>query len=298
VADESIRVTKDGRIIINRRFTEPVPAKPPGHDRQKNYPIGEGIAVPPLHDMGVLTAEGRVVKGMAAKFRQINRYAEIVGDALGGERGPLHVLDLGCGKSYLTFVLYHYLVNVRKLAVDLIGLDLKKNAVAQSNEAAKRYGYGGLRFETGEIQNYKRPADMVVSLHACDTATDFALAHAVKHGARYIFAAPCCQKELNSQMAAKALPVLTGYGIVKERLAALATDAIRTHVMTACGYSAQLLEFVDLTHTPKNLLIRAVKAKIPAAVRRSALQEVETLCGELRLKPAILRLIADPLGIR
>jgi hypothetical protein len=160
------RITKNGRLLYNRRPCEHPPAVQEFHDRKKNYLIEEGIAVPPLADMGVLTPDGRVVKGMAAKFRQINRAQE---------RGPLRVLDLGCGKSYLTFVLYHYLVNIKKLEADVTGLDLKADVVGKCNAAAARYGYGGLRFETGRIQDYDKRADMVVSLHACDTATDYAL---------------------------------------------------------------------------------------------------------------------------
>jgi len=288
--EHSVRTDGKGRMVLNRRFAEPDLPATVGHDRKKNYILKEGLAVPPLVGMGVLTPDGRVVKGMAAKFRQVNRYIEMVDDVL-PDGGSLRVLDLGCGKSYLTFVLYHYLVTIKKIDVEMTGLDLKSSLVGESNALARDYGYRGLRFETGRIQDYKHAADMVVSLHACDTATDHALHHAVRHGVRYVFAAPCCQKELNGQMTAKTLPVLTGYGIVKERLAALATDAIRAHLMTACGYTSQLLEFVDLTHTPKNLLIRAVKSGIPAAARRQALQAVKELCEGMNLKPLLLTLL-------
>jgi SAM-dependent methyltransferase len=295
MVEENVRVAKNGQVVIKRRFTEPAAAAASGHDRVKNYIIEEGMAVPPLHDMGVLTPDGRVVKGMAGKFRQINRYIELIDDVLPKDSGSLRVLDFGCGKSYLTFVLYHYFVNIKNLSVEMTGLDLKENVVAESNAAARKYGYNGLRFETGSIQAYDRPADMVVSLHACDTATDHALHHAIRQKARYIFAAPCCQHELNGQLTASAFPVLGKYGIARERFAALATDAIRTHLLTACGYTAQLLEFVDLTHTPKNLLIRAVQAKIPAAARKTALREAKELCGAMGWEPTLLSLLKDTL---
>lgn len=204
-------------------------------------------------------------------------------------------MDFGCGKSYLTFVLYYFLTQVRGIPVQMVGLDLKEAVIRHCNETAERYGYAGLHFELGNIDGYQAafPVDMVVTLHACDTATDFALFNAVNWGARMIFSAPCCQHELAGQMEGGALSLLTRYGIVKERTAALLTDALRANLLTCCGYQTQLLEFVELEHTPKNLLIRAVKGPVSPERRRQALEEVQAACRAFSLSPTLLRLLEE-----
>lgn len=244
--------------------------------------------------MGIFTAEGKIAAPMQGKYRQIERFVQLVDDALRGkDPKTLRVVDFGCGKSYLTFVLYHYLHNIRGVPVQMVGLDLKEDVVAACNTAAKKYGYDGLHFGVGDIAAYHSdaPVDMVVTLHACDTATDHALAAAIGWGAQYIFSVPCCQHELNAQIESDEFSILTRYGIVKERTAALMTDAIRANLLTACGYKTQLVEFVDFEHTPKNILIRAVKTTMPSAQKQRALQEVQNLCRAFGLHPTLLALL-------
>ncbi|MFV0413588.1 MAG: class I SAM-dependent methyltransferase [Oscillospiraceae bacterium] len=300
-AEYQLRRTRKGKLLSTRHGAPPAPpaAATAQHNRQKNYLLPEGVALPALVDMGVFTPEGRVVKAMYGKYRQINRFAEQVDDALKGwEKPEISVVDFGCGKSYLTFILYHYLTTVRGLRANITGLDLKANVVAKCNAAAQKYGYQGLRFAVGDINGYTQttPVDMVVTLHACDTATDYALASAVQWGARYIFSVPCCQHELNSQMQSEELAILTRYGLLQERMTALMTDAVRANLLTACGYKTQILEFVDLAHTPKNILIRAQKAGQPLAVRAKARQEVEQLMQAFHFSPTLYRLLSPVLA--
>lgn len=288
-------VSKKGKVTYKKKRTKDAPKAEAGHDRRKRYLLEEGEVIPPLVDMGVFTAEGKVVASMYDKFRQINRFIEVVDDcvrSLDVER--LNVIDFGCGKSYLTFVLYYYLVEKCHLKVQMVGLDLKEDVIEKCGLAAKKYGYEGLRFEMGDINGYHAPfeVDMVVTLHACDTATDYALYNAVQWGAKLIFSVPCCQHELNGQMKSDTFSLMTRYGIIKERFAALATDAIRADLLEYCGYKTQVMEFVDLSHTPKNLLIRAVKKKGENRQHKEKmLGEVERMMEEYHLMPALYRLV-------
>ncbi len=295
----SLSVSKKGKLLFSDRPSER-PAAPTdlSHDRKKNYIIAEDKPFPALVDMGVFTKEGRVAKPMYDKFRQINRFTEIIDDAF-KERTydgkTLKVIDFGCGKSYLTFVLYHYFTDIRGIDVDMLGLDLKADVIEKCNEAAKRYGYKNLRFETGDVSDasLKGKVDMVVTLHACDTATDYALYNAVSRGADMIFSVPCCQHELNGQMKSERLSILTRYGIIKERSAALCTDAIRANLLEYCGYKTQLLEFIDFEHTPKNILIRAVKRSGAPRGREKYLEEAESLMREFSFEPTLYRLLRE-----
>ena len=232
------------------------------HNRKKRYVLEEGVAVPFLVDLGVMTAEGKIVRSRYDKFRQINRFLEFIEDILPNlDKGRENtILDFGCGKSYLTFAMYHYLSQVKGYPVRIIGLDLKQDVINRCSRLAEQYGYEKLKFYHGDIASYEgvSQVDMVVTLHACDIATDYALEKAVRWGAKVILSVPCCQHELNKQIQNDQMKPVLQYGLIKERLAALYTDALRAELLENQGYRTQILEFIDMEHTPKNILIRAV----------------------------------------
>ena len=293
----AIRISKKGKLLYNRTKHEKKAPVKMTHNRQKKYLLEEGTKVAPLVDMGVFTPEGKIIRSHYDKFRQINRFVELLEDELKSLdlTRRLHILDFGCGKSYLTFIVYYYLVYVRGLQVEITGLDLKEDVIKNCNEAACRYGYEHLHFEMGNIDGYacENPVDIVMTLHACDTATDFALYNAISWQAELILSVPCCQHELNKQMETDELSILTRYGIVKERTAALFTDAIRANLLISQGYDTKLLEFVDLSHTPKNLLIRAVRKNVSRQTREKAKTEVESLMQTFSLRPTLYELLYD-----
>jgi len=291
------KMSKGGKVFTSRKKDKaPVKEQTLSHNRAKNYLITEGTDVPPLVDMGIFTKDGKVVNAMQDKFRQINRFLEMVDDCydeLPADR-PLRIVDFGCGKSYLTFVLYYYFTKLRGRETYIYGLDLKEDVIAACNSAAQEYGYTNLSFHVGDVSDYEGEAiDMVVTLHACDTATDYALYHAVRRGAKVILSVPCCQHELNRQMKSDELSIFTNYGIIKERTAALLTDAIRSDLLTANGYKTQVLEFIDMAHTPKNLLIRAVRCFRPPVIKRQALSEAERAMNAFGVKPTLWKLLQE-----
>ena len=302
-AEHMLLISKKGAVSykekkLNRDTAAPACQPTGDHNRRKQYILEEGREVPPLVDMGVFTREGKVVRSMYDKYRQINRFLEILDDEIGASNlTELNVIDFGCGKSYLTFIVYYYLTEVKGIKANIIGLDLKADVIQKCNQSAQRYGYDGLRFELGDINGYKAPfdVDLVITLHACDTATDFALYNAIRWNARMIFSVPCCQHELNGQMKPENLGILSRYGILKERFAAIATDAIRGNLLEYCGYRTQLLEFIDFAHTPKNILIRAVRRPVvPKSVKNKALSEVHALMDEFHFEPTLYKLLDLP----
>jgi SAM-dependent methyltransferase len=249
------------------------------HNRTKRYILPEGTPVGFLIDLGVMTKEGKIVRQKYDKYRQINRFLEFVEDILPqlSKEREQTIIDFGCGKSYLTFAMYYYLKELKGYDIRIIGLDLKEDVIAHCNELKDKYGYGKLSFLVGDIASYTDvdAVDMVVTLHACDTATDYALAKAVQWGAKVILSVPCCQHEANKMMENELLQPVLQYGILKERMAAIMTDAVRANLLTAKGYDTQILEFINMEHTPKNLLIRAVYTGKDSENAAEALKNME-----------------------
>lgn len=279
-AGYSVLANKKGTITVVKNKTVTGKRESFDHNRTKKYIIEEGTAVPFMVDLGVMTPEGKVTKARYDKFRQINRYLEFVEDVVDklDASKPITIIDFGCGKSYLTFALYYYLVELRKIKAKIIGLDLKTDVILECNRLRKKYKYEHLQFIEGDIEHFEGidHVDMVMTLHACDTATDYAIYKAIKWNADVIMAVPCCQHELNKCKKDGALSAVSTYGILNERTSAIFTDAMRANLMTQYGYDTQILEFIDMEHTPKNLLIRGVKTS-KGIVSKKTVQGMEEL---------------------
>lgn len=290
----TILISKKGKVTVQKKGVKGETKKVDlSHNRSKKYILEEGVKVPFLYDLGVQTADGKIVKSRFDKFRQINRFLEFIEDILPqlAKDKEVTILDFGCGKSYLTFAMYYYLHELKGYDIRIIGLDLKKDVIRLCNELSEKYGYEKLKFLEGNIADYTGvdEVDMVVTLHACDTATDFALAKAVGWNAKVILSVPCCQHELNGQIQSDMLAPVLKYGLIKERMAALITDALRAEYLEGEGYDAQILEFIDMEHTPKNILIRAVKT----GKKKENKEEIKNCEKQLHVSPMLGRLLED-----
>ena len=277
----TVLVSKKGKVTIKSKKAACVETQNLEHNRKKQYIIEEGTAVPFMIDLGVMTESGKIIRTRYDKYRQINRFLEFIEDILPElpTDRTVHIIDFGCGKSYLTFAMYYYLKVLKHYDIRITGLDLKQKVIEDCQALADRYGYDGLQFLCGDIADYNGTdeVDMVVTLHACDTATDYALYKAVKWHASVILSVPCCQHELNRKMQCETLSGAFQYGLIKERTAALMTDAMRGQLLEMKGYKTQLLEFIDMEHTPKNILIRGVKSKglLPKAARKQQMENYQ-----------------------
>lgn len=291
-----IKISKKGKVLLNKKRSDNKSLVKKSHNKEKNYILKEGMIIEPLIDLGVFTKEGKIINSKYDKYKQINRFIEIIDDEIKNrDFKELTILDFGCGKSYLTFVVYYYFTKIKNINVKIIGLDLKEDVIKKCNEIAKAYKYDNLHFELGDINGFKynNKVDMVITLHACDTATDYALYNAIKWNTKLIFSVPCCQHEFNKQIKSDELSILTKYGIVQERVSALMTDAVRANLLETIGYKTQLLEFIDISHSPKNILIRASKSKISKEKREKSLNEVESLMEKFNVRPTLYNLLKN-----
>ncbi|MCT4594280.1 MAG: SAM-dependent methyltransferase [Anaeromicrobium sp.] len=294
-------VENDYQILVSKKFKEKILKKKPSkklgnisHNRKKKYIIEEDKPCDFLMYLGVMNKEGKVKSQKRDKFRQINRFLEMVRDVESNlhKDKELKIIDFGCGKSYLTFALYYYLVKVLNLKVNIIGLDLKKDVVEYCNQVSKNLGYMNLSFQVGNIGEFNEfdQVDMVVTLHACDTATDMALFKAICWNSEIILSVPCCQHELMNQVKSETLKPILKHGIIKERFSSLATDSARVNLLELIGYDTQIIEFIETEHTPKNLLIRAIKSNNK---REELLKEYKDFKEFLSIEPYLEKLLVE-----
>lgn len=287
----SFKYTKKNHLLSNKIKNKEIKTLlNVSHNKQKKYILNDGNIIPPLVDLGVMTQDGKIVPSYYDKYRQINRFLEIIDDTIKAfKEQELNIIDFGCGKSYLTFIVYYYLVNIKNIKTNIVGLDLKADVIKKFNEIAKNYGYNSLNFEIGDISLYKPHfrVDLIITLHACDVATDYAMYHAIKLHSKYLLSVPCCQHEINNQIK-KSSSFLASYGIVKERMSALLTDTIRAKLLEYSGYNVDILEFVDFDASPKNLLVRA---KYTGNSNAKALDEVKQILDEFTIDQTLYKLL-------
>ena len=288
----SFKYTKKNHLLSNKIKNKEINTLlNVSHNKQKKYILNDGNIIPPLVDLGVMTQDGKIVPSYYDKYRQINRFLEIIDDTIKDfKEQELNIIDFGCGKSYLTFIVYYYyLVNIKNIKTNIVGLDLKADVIKKCNEIAKNYRYNSLNFEIGDISLYKPHfrVDLIITLHACDVATDYAMYHAIKLHSKYLLSVPCCQHEINNQIK-KSSSFLASYGIVKERMSALLTDTIRAKLLEYSGYNVDILEFVDFDASPKNLLVRA---KYTGNSNAKALDEVKQILDEFKIDQTLYKLL-------
>ena len=292
-----VLVSKKGKVTVKEKKNNTPMKIQLSHNRKKEYILPPEKKIPFLVELGVQTAEGKIVDKKYKKFRQINRFLEFIRDVLPElpRDRKLTIIDFGCGKSYLTFAVYYYLKIMNHYDVRMIGLDLKKDVIEHCNKLAQQFGYEDLVFLQGDIGSYEgvEQVDMVMTLHACDTATDFALDKAVRWGARVILSVPCCQHEMNQQISSNLLQPVLKYGILKEKMSALITDGLRANLLEQKGYEVQMLEFIDMEHTPKNLLIRGVKRERLTVEQKGDSQSYKELCKQIHFQGTLEQLLKE-----
>ena len=277
----------------------------PPPQKKKNYLIEEGNPVPFMVLLGIMNDEGKVISSKYDKFRQINRYLEFINDVLpelekskGDENentDPIRIVDFGCGKSYLTFAVHYFLTEIKHIPCQIEGLDLKKEVIDYCNEMAEKLKLSNIIFHTGNIADYsgKADPDIIITLHACDTATDYALKYGVERKAKVILSVPSCQHQINTQLGqnkaaelSEDFAPLLKWGIIREKFSSLVTDALRGEWLEQQGYKVQMLEFIDMEHTPKNILIRAVKAK-DSSKNGAVSSNMPSIVQTLNIRPEI-----------
>ncbi len=296
-----ICLTGEGTTVHYTVFPDKVKRKETGnnlkvktqsHNKEKTYILKQGENIPALVDLGVFSKELTIVKSKYDKFKQINRFIEIIDDAFAKlNKDEITILDFGCGKSYLTFIVYYYFTEIKKVKANVIGYDLKEDVVKNCNEIAERYGYENLKFYVNDVTKgelYEGDVDMVITLHACDIATDFALFHAIENKVTHIFSVPCCQHEIcGSIKKGGDFDLLLSHGLIKERFSALLTDSIRAEILKECGYEVDIIEFVDFAHSPKNLMLRCKLKKS----RKPQLESIKELTEKYGFTQKLFELI-------
>lgn len=282
------KITSKGKILSNKKMVQ-TSIETKNINKEKNYIIKEGMIIPALIDLGVMNSEGKIIKSHYDKYRQINKYLEILDKTIGYE-DHLNIVDFGCGKSYLTFVVYYYLVNIKHIDVNIIGLDLKANVIDTCNMIRDKYGYKNLNFINKDIALFNEfdHIDLIMTLHACDTATDFALYHAIRLKCKYILSVPCCQKEINKQLDKTTFNIINKYGLLKERFSSILTDSIRANILEYYGYRVNVGEFVDFDASPKNVLIKAVKTS--SSVNPKIKEEIDDILKKYNIKQTLYEL--------
>lgn len=293
----SAKISKKGKLLHSRRKNTESVQTAESHNRKKNHIIDVENLPPVFREIGISDESGKIINSKYDKFKQICRFTELINDEVSKDtREEYNIVDFGCGKSYLTFIIYFYFTELLHKKVNITGLDLKEDVIAKCNALAGKYGYENLHFLCMDIKDYVPggSVDMVIALHACDTATDYALFNAVKWKSDYIFSVPCCQKEVNGMIKAESLTLLTDYGLIKERFSSLVTDAMRAKLLEEAGYTVDVAEFIGFEFSPKNVLIRAKRRKSADRYKISRIKgEMESVKKEFGAEITLEKLLKD-----